>query len=296
MSRELTISRRSLMAAALTLPFASGAKANAVDAERIVSLDYGLASTLLMLGVTPVGISARADWAEWVVDPPMPDSVADLGTTSEINLEVLSRLKPSMILTTPYLAALKPLLEPIAPVEEFPLYVEGEEALPSSIVATRALGRLIGREPQAEDFLRRADTVFEDCRARIAMLSAPPVALINFMDERHARIYGGPGLYQGVLDRIGLANAWPGTANYWGFQTIALEELVALPADAHLMAFEPLTPANILQRLDDSPLWRKLPFVEAGQVSVLPGVLMFGMVREAMRFAQLVTDRLEQVC
>ncbi len=279
------------MTMALTLPWSE--RAFATDVGGVASLDYGLASTLLSLGVTPAAVASRADWNRWVVEPAMPDSVADLGTTTEINLEVLVRLKPALILTTPFLASLKPLLEPIAPVAEFTIYASGREALPSSINVTRELARLVGRERQAEDFLRQADAAFADCRARISKLAAPPVGFLTLLDERHARIYGGTGLYQGALERIGLTNAWQGETGYWGFQTLALEELIQLPAQTHLMVFEPLMPPDILRRLETNPLWSELPFVRTGRVSVLPGVLMFGMVHEAMRFARLVTDCLE---
>lgn len=292
MRPDLRLSRRQLMTMALTLPWSNAVHARASGG--IVSLDSGLASTLLSLGVTPVAISGLADWNRWIVEPPMPEGVADLGTTSEINLEVLVRLKPSLILSTPFLAAMKPMLEPIAPVEEFAIYVEGRKALPSSVEATCRLARLIGREQQGEDFLRQANMVFNDCQTRIGRIAASPVALISLMDERHARIYGGSGLYQGVMDRIGVTNAWQGATGYWGFQTIALEELITLPAQTRLVVLEPLMPADILHRLEGHPLWSALPFVKAKRVSVLPGVWMFGMMREAMRFSRLLTSHLKQ--
>ncbi|UXT43664.1 iron-siderophore ABC transporter substrate-binding protein [Agrobacterium leguminum] len=284
--------RRQLMAAALTLPWQSVAKA-AMPKGGIVSLDYGLASTLLALGTAPAAIAARADWDTWMVEPAMPEGVADLGLTAEINFEVLARLKPDVILSTPFLASLTPKLQSIAPVMEFPIYTPESDALTASYAATRKLAAALNREQRGEDFLSRAEACFADCRRRLEKLRPPPVAVINFMDERHARVYGGPGLYQGAMEKIGLANAWPGKTNYWGFETIALEALAALSADARLIAFEPLTPPDVLSRLDQSPLWSNLPFVRAGRVSTLPGVLMFGMVQEAMRFARLVTDHLE---
>lgn len=292
MPSETGLSRRALMGAALaaSFPFRSGA----ADAGGIVCLDYGLASTLLSMGVTPAAVVARSGWSRWVVDPPIPEGVADVGAASEINLEILLRLKPRLILSIPYLSGLTPQLERIAPVRSFSIYAEGNEALPASVRVTRELGQLIGREQEADAFLVRADAVFDECRQRLATRKQPPVALITLLDERHARIFGGPGLYQGALDRLGLVNAWQQPAGYWGFQTIALEALVALPGDARLMVFEPLIPADILRRLGNNPLWSQLPCVRAQRVSVLPGVLMFGMVREAMRFAQIVTQELEQ--
>ncbi|WP_321378117.1 iron-siderophore ABC transporter substrate-binding protein [Rhizobium sp.] len=273
---------------------ASAQAAGAISGP-IVSLDYGLASTLLALGVTPAAIASRADWDVWVVEPKLPSGVVDLGSSSEINLEILASLKPALILSTPYLANLKPRLEPIAPVLELTIYAEGGEALARSVDATKILAKAIGREPQATEFLARSDRFFDDCAKRVERLAPPPLALVNFMDQRHARIYGGSGLYQNVMTRIGLKNAWTGGGDFWGFETISIEQLALLNQNLRLIAFEPLTPVNIFSVLEQSPLWTSLPFVKAGRISVLPGTLMFGMVQEAMRFAQVLLDHLEKV-
>lgn len=292
---DTTFSRRALLGAALSLAWSQTAHSETVVTGGIVSLDYGLASTLLALGVQPAAIAARADWDQLVVAPPLPDAVADLGMATEINIEALARLKPSLILSNPFLALLRPRLERIAPVREFVVYAPDRKALPAAMAATSDLGSALARETQAENFLQRSNQMFDDYRRRIAAIRPAPVALLTMMDERHARVYGGPGLYQGVLDRLGIANAWTRETTFWGFQTIALEELSALPADAHMMIFEPLMPPDILERLMSSPLWSSLPPVKAGRVSVLPGVLMFGMVNEALRFTDLITNRLEEL-
>ncbi len=292
---NVRLSRRTLLAAAalFAVPQA-GIGAEAISGP-IVSLDYGLASTLLALGVAPAAIASLADWDMWVVEPKMPSGVIDLGTTSEINLEVLASIKPALILTTPYLAPLKPQLEAISQVMELTIYAEGGDALPRSIEATRLLGDAIGRRLQADAFLARSERFFDDYAERVKRLNPPPLALINFVDQRHARIYCGAGLYQNVMTRIGLRNAWAGAGDYWGFETIGLEQLATLDQSLRLIAFEPLLPPNVLDTLRDSPLWTSLPFVQAERVSVLPGTLMFGMVQEAERFARILLDHLEKL-
>lgn len=259
----------------------------------VVSLDYGLASTMLALGEAPRAVVSLRNWGEWVVVPTMPASVVDLGTTSEINLEVLTSIRPSLILSTPFLAALDDKLSRIAPVERFTIYAEHNEALDCSYAETLRLGTMIGRAQEANAFLSHADATFDRLRDQTKNLSAPPVAVINFIDNRHARIYGGPGLFSGAMKRIGLENAWKGEASYWGFQTIGLEQLAELDREAHLMIVSPLLPPNVLMQLSDSPLWTSLPFVRRQRISVIPGVLMFGMVQEALRFSTLVVDTLE---
>ncbi|WFU12132.1 iron-siderophore ABC transporter substrate-binding protein (plasmid) [Rhizobium sp. CB3090] len=273
---------------------AGNAPAFAQSAPRIVSLDYGLVSTLLSLGIVPLAVSDLADWDKWVVEPAMPQSVVNLGSSWEVNFELLVALKPDIILTTPYLDELLPKLKQVAKVVRLEIYAPDiGPILPAAIAATRKLAAAIDREAEAEGFLQRADAFFTECRTRLAAKSLPSVALINFMDARHARIYARPGLYHNVLERIGVRNAWTEESNYWGFQTIAIEDLsrVADP-DARLIAFEPV-PADVLPKIKQSPLWQSLPFARPGHLSILPPALMFGMVNEALRFGRLLTDLLD---
>ncbi|MCJ9693213.1 iron-siderophore ABC transporter substrate-binding protein [Rhizobium sp. PRIMUS64] len=288
------VTRRSLLqfAAASVVPAPLFAQS---IGPRIVSLDYGLASTLLSLGLPPVGISDLADWDRWVVEPPMPKSVVDIGSSFEVNFEILVTLKPDIVLTTPYLDELLPKLQSVAKVVRLEVFTPGiGSILPAAIAATRKLAGELGRENGAEQFLARADAFFERCRSRLAGKNLPPVALVNFMDARHVRIYSSPGLFHNVLERIGVRNAWTRESNYWGFETIGIEDLSKITdPDARLIAFDPVPP-DVLPKLAQSPLWNRLAFARPGHLSILPPALMFGMVNEAMRFAGLLTDLLEK--
>ncbi|MHC2221669.1 iron-siderophore ABC transporter substrate-binding protein [Rhizobium leguminosarum] len=288
------VTRRSLLqfAAASVVPAPLFAQS---IGPRIVSLDYGLASTLLSLGLPPVGISDLADWDRWVVEPPMPKSVVDIGSSFEVNFEILVTLKPDIVLTTPYLDELLPKLQSVAKVVRLEVFTPGiGSILPAAIAATRKLAGELGRENEAEQFLARADAFFERCRSRLAGKNLPPVALVNFMDARHLRIYSSPGLFHNVLERIGVRNAWTRESNYWGFETIGIEDLSKITdPDARLIAFDPVPP-DVLPKLAQSPLWNRLAFARPGHLSILPPALMFGMVNEAMRFAGLLTDLLEK--
>ncbi|NKK04123.1 ABC transporter substrate-binding protein [Rhizobium leguminosarum bv. viciae] len=288
------VTRRSLLqfAAASVVPAPLFAQS---IGPRIVSLDYGLASTLLSLGLPPVGISDLADWDRWVVEPPMPKSVVDIGSSFEVNFEILVTLKPDIILTTPYLDELLPRLQSVAKVVRLEVFTPGiGSILPAAIAATRKLAGKLGRENEAEQFLARADAFFERCGSRLAGKNLPPVALVNFMDARHVRIYSSPGLFHNVLERIGVRNAWTRESNYWGFETIGIEDLSKITdPDARLIAFDPVPP-DVLPKLAQSPLWNRLAFARPGHLSILPPALMFGMVNEAMRFAGLLTDVLEK--
>lgn len=291
--RNRSSTRRGFLGGLAALPFLAAPRAFALgNYRRIVSLDYALASTLLSIGAKPLGVASLADWDRWVVDPVMPAGVVDIGSSWKVNFELLATLKPDLVLTTPYLEALRPRLESFAPVLSIPVYTgEGKPVLPAAYGATEVLGDHIGMGEAARAFLADADRVFEECRHRLADVR-DRVVLINIMDPRHARIFGAPGLYHGVLERLGIANAWKGTGNYWGFQTIGIEELAAFgDPDIRLFAFKPL-PRDVMSKLTTSPIWQALPAARPGRFDILPGVLMFGMVREAVRFATIITDRL----
>lgn len=110
---------------------------------------------------------------------------------------------------------------------------------------------------------------------------------MTFIDPRHTRVYGGAGILQNVFDRLGLANAWPGEAGYCGFTATGIGRL-AIDRRLHLVAIGP-APPDIDNALSKSPLWRRLPFVAAGRMTILPPVFMFGAMPAALRFAELLT-------
>jgi ABC-type Fe3+-hydroxamate transport system substrate-binding protein len=289
------VSRRTVLQYAAAMAVAPTPLLAETADQRIVSLDYGLSSSLLSLGLPPVGISDLADWGRWVVEPTMPEFVVDIGSAFEVNLEILLQLKPDIILTTPYLDELAPRLKPFGRIVRLEIFTpDSGPVLQSAIAATRKLSVEIAREREAEAFLSRSEAFFDRCRERLAGKNLPSIALVNFMDARHLRIYSSPGLFHNVFERIGVRNAWTRQSNFWGFETIGIEDLAKIEdQNARLVAFDPVPP-DVLPKLAESPLWNRLPFSRPGHLSILPAALMFGMVNEAVRFAGLLTDLLER--
>lgn len=296
MSLDLHPNRRRLLAAGGALAAAGlFAPALAQDAPpRVVALDYGLASTLLGLGVTPVGVSELSGWSEWVVEPAMPPGVAELGVSSEPNLEVLAALQPDLILITPWLEAQRPRLERFAPVLSLESFIwSGRPILETAIDSTRILAARLGREAEGEALLARMEADFAAARARLAPQAGRAVLIAHFWDARHVRISADPSLFNDALLRIGLTNAWKDSTGSWGFQNMPVEDLARVTdPEAALLVFEPV-PAAIFAKLERSPLWRALPMAQPGRVRRLPPALLLGMTNEAARFARLVAEALE---
>lgn len=283
--------RRSLVAALLALPLVLCARPVRAAALRVATLDYALAQTLIVLGCPPIAIGDGRDWEKWVLEPALAPNTVDLGASLDPNMELLAALQPDLILTTDFVALAESRLARVAPVRRINLYSEGGSPLPKAIAATREVGAIIARSGEAERYLAETERFFDACAARARPFRDRPVAILSFLDQRHVRVTGRPGLYQDVLDRIGLRNAWEEPTNYWGFSTIGLERLVALE-NAFVVA--DYLPDDVAASLPESPLWRDLPFVRNGAIPVLPTVLVFGGIPSARRFATLILDALER--
>ena len=290
MSRN-ALTRRSFgrfcLAATGLAAWPAGARAQGVP-RRIAVIDYGLAETLMLIGITPIAVMSAEDWKIWVVEPALPPEVADLGASVEPNFERLAALKPDLILTTSYVAMAEPTLRRIAPVRQLTIHggAGGYAPLARSVAVTRELGRLTGREAEAEKAIADFDAEIAALGAKLRPLHPRPMLFVSFLEPRHVRVYGEAGLYGNTLARLGLANAWTGAVNSWGFATVGVEEL-AKAGEAECVAIEPVPP-DVWPVLARSPLWTQLPFVRAGRVATMPASLMFGTLPSALRFARLL--------
>ena len=94
------ISRRRLLTAMALSPLLwqmNTAHAAVIDPNRIVALEWLPVELLLALGIVPYGVADTINYRLWVSEPPLPDSVIDVGLRTEPNLELLTEMKPSFM-------------------------------------------------------------------------------------------------------------------------------------------------------------------------------------------------------
>lgn len=277
----------------------SGESPNATDASsqrerplRVVSLDYALTETVLELGVAPVGVPDIDGYERWVVEPELPPDVVDVGSTFDPNLELIQQLEPDLILTTPFLAGVRHRLEQVAPTLSLAIYSPEEGgAYESAKRVTRRLGERLDRRREARELIRRVDSTLAAAREALRPHGDTPLYLVRFMDPRHVRVFGEESLFDDVMERVEVPNAWRGETNYWGFSTVGIEAL-ATGEPARLFYLDP-PPRGVLSTLEESGLWARLSFVEADRVHPFPMVLQFGGLPSAGRFARLLVERLD---
>lgn len=270
--------------------------ATAAPAPRVVVLDWGLTETLLAMGVTPVGTAEVAAYQAAVVAPLLPPQVADVGLRLAPSLEWLQALAPDLILINSSQMSQREVLERIAPVHAFAVYTDAGAPYVHAQDVTRAVGALCQRSTSAEGLIAATDAALAGCReqlqrfAQVHALRSRALYLAQFFDARHLGLYGERSMFQQVMQRLDLPNAWHGATDYWGIGVAGLD---ALAGDAHaaLLYFDPLPPAA-RRMMQGNRLWQALPAPQAGRVAALPPFWGFGMLPSAARFARVISAHL----
>jgi len=285
--------RRSRLVALLLLVLLAGPHtASAAETPRIATVDWTIAETLLALGVTPVGVAQTDAYREWVGAPPLPDEVVDIGLRAQPNRELLAQLDPDRILLSPMFSTLAPSLERIAPTSTVALYTPGSKLWTQLKHATREIAAFANREARAEELLTSLETHIAELKQNLDArdVAQKPLLVVQFINSRHVRVFGEHSLYNAVMKRLGLDNAWRGTTNYWGFSTVGLKAL-AQYENARLVIVKPM-PVGVEQDLETSVLWQHVPAVRSNDVLTLPPVWSFGGAPSAMRFAEHLSQAL----
>lgn len=263
----------------------------AQTSPRIVTTDWAVAETLMALDYPPVGVGEKAAYDRWVKEPVLPDSTADIGLRVQPNLELLRYLKPDLVINASWFQNLLLKNIPDTRVHVLDFFTGQGIAWEHTLSCTRELAALIGRTAQAEAYIRLVEQEFAQYRQRLLPVGDRPVVVVQFVDARHLRVFGNNSLYNVVLQKIGLTNAWQGQTNAWGVSNIDLAQLAQLPPDTRLIVVHP-HPANVAQQLDKSLLWKRLPFSDPANTVVLPAIWNFGALPAMRRFAQTLQAHL----
>ncbi|MBD8893643.1 ABC transporter substrate-binding protein [Roseibium litorale] len=263
---------------------------------RVVPLDWGLASTLFALGVKVPALAEKSGYADWVGPENLSDDVVDLGLRLAPDMERLRNADPDLILITPQFSSIVPRIETIAKTKVYATFTPEKTPLSNSIRIARELGELLNASDRAEQLVASTNEALADLRrSRETKPEACPVLVVNFVDERHVRVFADGSLYDDVLKAGNIENAWRRPTNYWGFGTAPASALLDYP-DAALIVIGP-TPPQVQRILDASggtqtfdTLLHHLPAVEAGRLRIIPAIWSFGGLPEAARLAKALTS------
>ncbi|WP_420895704.1 iron-siderophore ABC transporter substrate-binding protein [Vibrio aestuarianus] len=257
--------------------------------KTIATLDWALTETVLSLGVNPVGVADVKGYQTWVSEPRLSDSVADVGSRREPNLELLTQLKPDVILISQAMSHAYPQLNMIAPTLVYSIYSPKKTPLENAKAITKQLGELFNKSVQAEAVIAQTNAKLELNGQYIRQYknSDRPLLFVRFLNEKTVRIHGNGSLSQDVLQQMGLVNSWRDTTNMWGFTTAGIEKLAEHQV-ARVLLFGPLQPEE-RSVLEQSALFQTMAFSRQGLVYELPPIWTFGGLISAQRLSDQIT-------
>ncbi|MBJ8679505.1 Fe(3+)-hydroxamate ABC transporter substrate-binding protein FhuD [Citrobacter freundii] len=286
------ITRRRLLTAMALSPLLwrmNTAHAAAVDPQRIVALEWLPVELLLALGITPYGIADIPNYKLWVNEPPLPDSVIDVGLRTEPNLELLTEMKPSFLLWSAGYGPSPEKLARIAPGRGFN-FSDGKKPLAVARQSLQEMAQLFNLQASAERHLTEYDRFIASLKPRFMQRGARPVLLTSLLDSRHMLVFGSNSLFQDVLDEYGIPNAWQGETNFWGSTAVSIDRLAAYK-DVDVLCFDHGNDKE-MAALMSTPLWQTMPFVRGGRFQRVPAVWFYGATLSAMHFARILDNAL----
>lgn len=268
-----------------------GVKTIKAQPVRVAALNWDIAEQVIELGVTPVAVPDIAGYSDWVVQPAIPEGVTDIGTRTEPNFSALKKLNPDVILIASPQKDLQERFSEIAPVLYYQTYSEQHSNAAAAIENFKKIAQLLGKEEQANNKLAAMD-------ARIAVLKAelakaypddkPKVTSFRFASTTSVYIYGNNSIPQYALEQLGFENAMDLPASQWGISQKRMTELKKVKNGIALY-FEPFPYQD---KLNQSPIWKSMPFVRSGQFSPVDASWSYGGAMSILYNAEAMAQSL----
>lgn len=283
------ITRRRLLlgAAACLLAPASAVAAQHSDgaADRIVAVDWAAAETLLMLGVSPIGIADLNGFHRSFPGGFPARPIADLGSSWEPNLELIDRMHPALIYISPWNALSQSALSSIAPVRISPIYANGGLPMDKAWAFARQVDQEFTRASQ--NTLPVLERRLESMRGLFLNAPGRAVLIVNLhVSGRFANVYSRTSLAGNVLAHLGLENTWREPTNGFGFARIGVDRLIEATDASIVIIGQGEQTSRALQALKDSAIWKAIPAVRAGRLHQSPPLSIFGGLASALSFAE----------
>lgn len=280
--------RRVFLAGAAALLPAMG---RAAPAPRVAALNWSAALALASLGLPPVCSTELELYAQFVVEPALPPETLETGLRPEPNFERLLAIRPDLIVIDGELQTIRPRLEKIAHTIQFDAFTpNAPDHWTNGAGAMRGLAAEVGRQAACEAYLADAERTIERSREALRGYDGRPLLIVSIVDARRALVFGTNSLFQPVLDRLGLKNAWEEPTSPYGHSVVTVDRLAVAPEARFLSIGNERIVTEAALRAH--PVAGSIPAVRAGRLTMLPALLFYGGLPAAVCFARLVGERL----
>lgn len=256
---------------------------------RIMTPDWGIASTLLAMGVTPVAMGDVPSYSQWVVEPALPkNAVIDLGLRHQPNAELMAGLQVDLILDNDFYQHLRPMYRQTKwQAIDLQAGNQVRATWQNYAMNTQKLGDLIGETEQARHYLQQSEKLILQQKQQFQQRypHIKKIAVVQFANANQLRLYTENSLFYAISEQMALQLQHLGTGNAWGFQDITLTDLAQFSADTCLVVIEPFSPM-LQQSLQQNRLWQQLGYGSQRCMAVLAPIWIYGGVPSLTRFAE----------
>ncbi|WP_424578601.1 iron-siderophore ABC transporter substrate-binding protein [Vibrio parahaemolyticus] len=258
--------------------------------QRVVVLNWDILEQVLALDIEPIAAPNLLGYRQWVVNPYAPESIEDIGTRAEPNLEKIASLKPDVILAASPQQDLIPLLRQIAPVVYLPNFSQNEAAAQTAIKHFRTLGALFDKQELAEQKLAKLNDSFKQLRDKIRQHYSAPldVLVMRFSTPNSVLLSTENSTTDYVVEQLGLTNPIKVSARAWGIKQDRINRLQNLE-QSYVLYVQPFPQES---KLNSSPLWQAMPFVKKQRVNSVRAVWAYGGAMSLQYMAEAITDSL----
>ncbi|WP_426333154.1 ABC transporter substrate-binding protein [Paenibacillus silvae] len=205
-------------------------------AKRVVTLEWTYTEDVVALGVQPVGNADNANYKVYVTnEAALDDSVTDIGTRSEPNMEAIAALKPDLIIanadnnTNVY-----DQLNAIAPTLEFDPYDGEGYNYDKMTTIFNTIAAVLGKEDKAKEVLNGLDQHYAEAKEKLAAAGKENfhyalTQAFTYQNAASLRMFSDNSVVAGTLNKIGMVNDWqPDKLENYGFSTVGIESLSAV--------------------------------------------------------------------
>ncbi|MCF7480323.1 iron-siderophore ABC transporter substrate-binding protein [Vibrio sp. J1-1] len=258
--------------------------------QRVVTLNWDILEQVLALEIEPIAAPNLSGYRQWVVNPYASETIEDIGTRAEPNLEKIASFNPDVILAASPQQDLIPLLSQIAPVIYLPNFSENEAAAETAIRHFRTLGKLFDKQDLVEEKLTALNRSFEQMRLRIHQHYPDPleVLVMRFSTPNSVFLSTENSTTDYVVKHLGLTNPIHESPQAWGVKQDRINRLQYLE-DSYILYVQPFPQED---KLKDSPLWQAMPFVKKQRVNSVKAVWAYGGAMSLQYMAEAITESL----
>ena len=250
-------------------------------ARRVISLAANTTEVLYAIGAadTLVGVDLYSDF------PPAARALAQVGSEQDPSLEKIIALRPDVVVTAT--TANRPETADALERLGIPVFVTRVDSLADVDRVARDLGTLVGRQAQAEAFVRDLHGRFDDVRRRAAGRPRVPTLVVVWSEPLF--VVGKKTFTSELVALAGGASVSDDAGE--GFPKYSLERVIrhapqVIIVGSHKKEGKGPDPIGYWQR------WPDLPAVRDGRVHAVDGDLMF---RPGPRLAEGATRLYEVI-